>query len=176
MTVHRSWAGRDPRFVYERPPASPCGTAAAYKRHIVNGETPCDDCRRALRDERRAYRAAERGEPITVTEEPDLSWHAQAACAGLTDLFYPHDSGDSARARAICRSCPVILDCARDHFDETYGIWFGTVRETRHRLRKTKTLCGTVVGWHQHQADGTHPCDRCTSAWTCSPREGTNAA
>jgi hypothetical protein len=25
----------------------PCGTAAAYQRHYLNGETPCDPCRAA---------------------------------------------------------------------------------------------------------------------------------
>lgn len=27
----------------------PCGTKAAYNRHIARGEKPCDDCRRAAR-------------------------------------------------------------------------------------------------------------------------------
>ncbi|MDX2709988.1 hypothetical protein PV350_45460 [Streptomyces sp. PA03-6a] len=28
----------------------PCGTAAAYARHLRHGETPCEDCRRANRE------------------------------------------------------------------------------------------------------------------------------
>lgn len=30
-----------------RPPVQPCGTVAAYKRHLRNGEQPCADCRAA---------------------------------------------------------------------------------------------------------------------------------
>ena len=32
-----------------RPVSQPCGTPAAYKRHLRHGETPCDDCRQAER-------------------------------------------------------------------------------------------------------------------------------
>lgn len=30
-----------------RPATQPCGTVAAYKRHLRNGETPCEPCREA---------------------------------------------------------------------------------------------------------------------------------
>lgn len=30
-----------------RRPARPCGTTAAYKRHIRRGEKPCEECRQA---------------------------------------------------------------------------------------------------------------------------------
>jgi hypothetical protein len=32
-----------------RPATQPCGTAAAYKRHIYHGEEPCEACREANR-------------------------------------------------------------------------------------------------------------------------------
>jgi hypothetical protein len=56
-----------------RPATKPCGTEAAYRRHLRNGEPPCDRCRAAhraetdkhrppsgspLRQERDRYRAA----------------------------------------------------------------------------------------------------------------------
>ena len=36
----------------------PCGTSAAYQRHIRHGETPCDACRQAVNTDRRNRRAA----------------------------------------------------------------------------------------------------------------------
>lgn len=35
----------------------PCGTLAAYQRHLRRGEAPCADCRRANRDYHRRDRA-----------------------------------------------------------------------------------------------------------------------
>ena len=37
------------RFLEERyhSPVQPCGTNAAFQRHLYHGETPCDPCRQA---------------------------------------------------------------------------------------------------------------------------------
>ena len=35
---------------------SPCGTEAAYKRHLRHGEEPCEECRGAHRDLQRSKR------------------------------------------------------------------------------------------------------------------------
>ena len=43
-------------------PLSPCGTPAAYRRHLREGSDPCAACRRAKADEK-----AGRGDPIAVT-------------------------------------------------------------------------------------------------------------
>lgn len=37
-------------------PMNPCGTLAAYRRHLKAGETVCDDCRQASRDDARERR------------------------------------------------------------------------------------------------------------------------
>jgi hypothetical protein len=39
-----------------RPVAAPCGTLAAYKRHVRHGEVPCDLCRLAARSDRQFRR------------------------------------------------------------------------------------------------------------------------
>lgn len=46
-------------------PLSPCGTYAAYARHMRNGETPCEPCKRAntlrsaqIEERKRALKAA----------------------------------------------------------------------------------------------------------------------
>ena len=36
------------------PNVAPCGTPAAYRRHLRHGENPCPACRRANRDAKRA--------------------------------------------------------------------------------------------------------------------------
>jgi WhiB family transcriptional regulator, redox-sensing transcriptional regulator len=68
-----------------------------------------------------------------------LAWTADAACVGQTDLFFA-PAGErpetrtmrEARARAICRTCPVLLPC-RDWARENreYGFWGGESEENR---------------------------------------------
>ncbi|MEX0665839.1 MAG: WhiB family transcriptional regulator [Acidimicrobiia bacterium] len=68
-----------------------------------------------------------------------LAWTTDAACVGQTDLFFA-PAGErpetrvlrEARARSICRSCPVAQPCrewARDNRE--YGFWGGESEEDR---------------------------------------------
>ena len=43
-----------------RPATQPCGTLAAYRRHLQKGETPCDACRAANAAHVRDHRARRR--------------------------------------------------------------------------------------------------------------------
>ena len=47
----------------------PCGTAAAYRRHLRNDEAPCDECKRAVREQEQARRAAKRAEAVQAARE-----------------------------------------------------------------------------------------------------------
>jgi WhiB family transcriptional regulator, redox-sensing transcriptional regulator len=68
-----------------------------------------------------------------------LAWTSEAACTGQTDLFFAA-AGErpearvvrESQARAICRSCPVLLEC-RDWARENreYGFWGGESEEER---------------------------------------------
>ena len=59
-----SWLGRSPSEVYYaakkahgdaiRRPMQPCGTWAAYNRHLAAGEEPCEPCKEASREKDRA--------------------------------------------------------------------------------------------------------------------------
>lgn len=40
------------------------------------------------------------------------SWRSQALCRGRYDLFLSSDDLDRQIAAAVCRSCPVRVDCA----------------------------------------------------------------
>lgn len=67
------------------------------------------------------------------------SWRDRAACKGLdTNLFFP-ERGEPARdALAVCRRCPVALDCVTYALDHVIrdGVWGGMPERTRRRLRK----------------------------------------
>ena len=39
-----------------RPATQPCGTPAAYARHLRHGETPCQPCRAAEMERQAKYR------------------------------------------------------------------------------------------------------------------------
>jgi WhiB family redox-sensing transcriptional regulator len=90
--------------------------------------------------------------PTPVTETWD--WQMRAKCRDLddADFFNPDQERGLARARrderakAICRSCPVLAEC-RQHaltVREPYGIWGGMTAAERTaelaRKRTTETL------------------------------------
>lgn len=79
-------------------------------------------------------------------------WAAEAACAPSlppdsesirfrTGDFYPSDADGARAAVEICRRCPVRGRCLAEALrrGETYGVWGGTVFDTRLRreLRRT---------------------------------------
>lgn len=64
-------------------------------------------------------------------------WMPQALCRGKGDLFFPekpgiHGAKQAKEAAAICRSCPVIVECGkyRVETDSGWGVWAGTVYRT----------------------------------------------
>jgi WhiB family redox-sensing transcriptional regulator len=80
---------------------------------------------------------------------------ARAACARpgvdaawfVTDEDTPGAAGLIARAKAVCRGCPVRLAC-RIHADETgdYGVYAGeTYSERVRRLRRWHALAEVVA-------------------------------
>lgn len=82
--------------------------------------------------------------PVPVTEIWD--WQMHGACRGMnTDLFFhperergPARALREARAKQVCRGCPVIDRC-RGHalaVHEAYGVWGGlSVAERDERLQ-----------------------------------------
>lgn len=59
------------------------------------------------------------------------------------ELFFPDDNGvymDLERAKGICRSCPLTVDClsyALKH-PELEGVWGGTTVKDRKQLRRRR--------------------------------------
>jgi WhiB family redox-sensing transcriptional regulator len=71
--------------------------------------------------------------PVVVAEEWD--WQLHGACRGADSSLFFHTDNERGlaresreqRAKAICRSCPVLEQC-REHalaVQEPYGIWGG---------------------------------------------------
>lgn len=80
---------------------------------------------------------------LALLEPPE--WHAQAACKGKSDLFYPPEGTSKAdyanfarRAKAICEGCPVQAQCLEAGREETYGIWGGESNRSRKAERATR--------------------------------------
>ena len=76
---------------------SPCGTPAAYRRHLRHKESPCAACRKAKRGEARQQRdEARKTEVTTIPTRPSL-----AAATPLTPTTRPESSerGDLEMAR-----------------------------------------------------------------------------
>ena len=79
-------------------------------------------------------------EIITTRELTEDSWMLDAACKGLTHLFFPTPAERpqarerrEATAREVCGHCPVRSDCrafARDQHE--YGFWGGESEDERH--------------------------------------------
>ena len=67
-------------------------------------------------------------------------WMSDAACSGLTDIFFPPLAERpqsrlrrEAMARTVCGECRVLETCrafAREHHE--YGFWGGESEEERH--------------------------------------------
>ena len=73
-------------------------------------------------------------------------WQVRGSCRGMnSDLFFhperergPARAEREARAKTVCRGCPVIRQC-RDHalaVQEPYGVWGGlSVAERKEEIR-----------------------------------------
>ncbi len=83
-----------------------------------------------------AQRQWEQADAPRNSSEPPVAaqaWMDEARCRGKTDVFFaafgerPEARAvREAKARAVCRSCPVIMQCrrwAREHRE--YGFWGG---------------------------------------------------
>ena len=100
-----------------RPPAQPCGTPAAYQRHLRVGEPPCTPCLHAHTARRRELRAAAATERATAGAPEGVTYtlHVDAAdvpvvAAAILDRALaienshgtrPGDPDKAARLRAI---------------------------------------------------------------------------
>ncbi|TKS98941.1 WhiB family transcriptional regulator [Streptomyces lasalocidi] len=83
-------------------------------------------------------------EPYGCPTTPPPHWRDRAACVGEDpEIFFPLSEGlaagaDARAALAVCRRCPVLLDCrtwAVEHGEDD-GIWGATTAAQRRALRR----------------------------------------
>jgi WhiB family redox-sensing transcriptional regulator len=85
-----------------------------------------------------------------LTRRP--SWHAEAACRGAgTAAFFPSrgaNAGTLARARAVCSTCPVTVECRSFALadPDVTGTWGGTTGAERRQLRRDATMAPAGAG------------------------------
>ncbi len=77
-------------------------------------------------------------------------WRNDAACKGFpTSWWYPergHGRDEAAKARQICRTCPVQAECldhALGRLEE--GIWGNTGIKERQRIRQTQNTYKRLI-------------------------------
>lgn len=76
---------------------------------------------------------------MTAFEIQRPDWQNAAACRGVgPDLFYTERGEPTQTARAVCATCPVIVECLDFalRLNEPFGIWGGKSGRERKRLRR----------------------------------------
>jgi WhiB family transcriptional regulator, redox-sensing transcriptional regulator len=81
-------------------------------------------------------------------EGPDVSWQDRAACRGMEMLFHGPDDEPppereirEAKAKEVCRQCPVRMPCLDFALSNSikHGIWGGLNEQERARERRRRT-------------------------------------
>ncbi len=92
---------------------------------------------------------------------PIHEWQDNAACKGKTALFFPEpgkNENRTARAKKICRTCPVYEDCLAHvtYNIERFGIWAGmNVKErSKHRAKLGIKLSSVPNGYRTKWESG----------------------
>jgi WhiB family redox-sensing transcriptional regulator len=85
--------------------------------------------------------------PVPVTDIWD--WQMRGACRGMDSGFFFHPEGErgparanrEARAKEVCRSCPVLEQCRRHALavHEPYGVWGGLSEAEREEIIRGRT-------------------------------------
>lgn len=76
-----------------------------------------------------------------IGERPE--WQHHAACNGLpVDWWFPERGQDTAAAKRVCNTCPVINNCATYAIDLSmrFGIWGGIAEKKRRLIKHTNHI------------------------------------
>ena len=98
-------------------------------------------------------------------------WMADAACRTYPTIWwFPERGQEVERAKTICYTCPVRLDCLNYalNIPGIVGIWGGTSGKERRDIGKPNRpkpiRHGTTTGYHQHLARKEAACTACLQA------------
>lgn len=114
----------------------PCGTVAAYHRHLRHNETPCDACRQARSEYHRAHY-----EPSPLVLQP---------CGTRAG-----NERHRRRGEASCDPCRLAYNAYQREL----------MSRPRTKPRdEAPAKCGTIAGYQQHRRYQEPPCDACKEA------------
>lgn len=89
--------------------------------------------------------------PVDGIADEEHDWVLQARCRSSDpdELFVR--GAEQRRAAAVCRRCPVIVECAADALDNRveFGVWGGMTERQRRALLKKHP---DVVSWAEYFA------------------------
>lgn len=123
--------------------------------------------------------------------ERDPEWADQAACRGMSDLFFDSSTEAQDAARRVCRTCPVLGDCLTDALaiespdpGNHAGVRAGMTPAALVNLRRKKRRGnerrsgpapqpinhGTHGGYQTHRYRGEEPCEDCREAMRVASR------
>ncbi len=94
-------------------------------------------------DEEAAVAIRNAADVTAWTRPPTGPWAKDGACVDhpTPEIWFPtsalDDDVDTRRAKAICRSCPVQVECLEHavRVNEEFGIWGGESERGRRRIR-----------------------------------------
>lgn len=113
-----------------------CGSRSGYQDGCR-----CGPCREANREYIELYRHGHREASVVHLPPPPGGWATKGACRNSDPaLFFNQRKPEPALA--ICKTCPVRLDClayATEH--HLHGIWGGTTAKQR---RMERAAVGTL--------------------------------
>lgn len=101
-----------------------------------------------------------------------------AACKGMDDdaAFFPKYRGTDAaeRAKAICRSCPVMAECLADVLawetrlgEKAHGVWGGLDEWERAELRDKTAVKLCKKRLHEMAGANAEPIPHCPGSFRC---------
>lgn len=101
----------------------PCGTEAAYRRHLRHGESPCGPCRRAAAKSKQRRRGAERQlrELIIAPSRPDFDPEQERIRRVEENLAIV----DAALADATPREVPALSKRRSELEKDLWSLKFG---------------------------------------------------
>jgi WhiB family redox-sensing transcriptional regulator len=96
--------------------------------------------------------------PVIPGGTPPFADDPDRACADHPDpnLWFPEKGSNGARAKTICRKCPLIDACSEFAIPQPrlWGVWGGLNDADRERLRRRRQKPETVRGsWAKTAAD-----------------------
>ncbi|MEO9223205.1 MAG: WhiB family transcriptional regulator [Mycobacteriaceae bacterium] len=88
------------------------------------------------------------------------AWARQAACRGVDPDRLFTRGAQQRTAAAICRPCPVALQCLADALDHRvpFGVWGGFTERQRRALLKSRP---DVRSWRAHLGEVRTSATRC---------------